>query len=493
MGVESAREIGFCKWGKIVILGIIIIHKYSTMSEQVVETRVCRACGTSFGITDGDMAFYEKVSPSIAGKKYPIPPPTHCPECREIRRFVWRNERKLYRRPCAQTGKSILSIFSPDKSYTVYDAAVWWSDSWDELSYGREFDFSRPFFEQFSELQRVVPVLALKNDAHNSDVNSEYTNEAGYNRNCYLVFNAGVDEDCMYGYGVSVSKNCVDCFRAEKCEYLYECVDAVGCYGCSFCQDIRDSSHCQYCFACTQCRDCFGGQQYCIYNKPYPKEEYTTRVAELRKLSRGELRHRVAELASTYPRRHNETYQSENVSGNHLYYSKNAHACYDSLYLEDCKWCFTLTQGSRVADVYDYTFWGQDLSRCYEVSNSGGNLANIYFSASVQYDCANVFYSEKIISSSNVFGCVGLRNKSYCILNKQYTPAEYEALVPRIIEHMRGTGEWGEFFPSAIAPFGYNETPTQDYDPLSREEALARGFSWCDYEAPSPTASNVIP
>ena len=29
-----------------------------------------------------------------------------------------------------------------------------------------------------------------------------------------------------------------------------------------------------------------------------------------------------------------------------------------------------------------------------------------------------------------------LRNKSYCILNKQYTKEEYEELVPKIIEHM---------------------------------------------------------
>jgi hypothetical protein len=82
---------------------------------------------------------------------------------------------------------------------------------------------------------------------------------------------------------------------------------------------------------------------------------------------------------------------------------------------------------------------------------------------------------------SNLFLCVGLRNKSYCILNKQYTKEEYEELVPRIIEKMmttplrqgfEGQMEWGEFFPTSLSPFGYNETVAQEYFPMMREEAL---------------------
>ena len=29
------------------------------------------------------------------------------------------------------------------------------------------------------------------------------------------------------------------------------------------------------------------------------------------------------------------------------------------------------------------------------------------------------------------------------------------------------TGEWGEFFPSSLSPFGYNETVAQEYFPLT--------------------------
>ena len=58
---------------------------------------------------------------------------------------------------------------------------------------------------------------------------------------------------------------------------------------------------------------------------------------------------------------------------------------------------------------------------------------------------------------------------------------------------MQKTGEWGEFFPASISPFGYNETVAQEYFPLSKEEALKQGFNWSDYEAPFPKVDKTIP
>jgi hypothetical protein len=58
-----------------------------------------------------------------------------CPDCRQQRRFCWRNEKNLYRRKCDLTGKDILSIFSPDKEYVIYNSDDWWSDKWDPLDY----------------------------------------------------------------------------------------------------------------------------------------------------------------------------------------------------------------------------------------------------------------------------------------------------------------------------------------------------------------------
>lgn len=114
-------------------------------------------------MTDKDLEFYDKISPVFAGQKYLIPSPTLCPDERMRRRLSWRNERKLYHGKCAKTGNQIISTYSHDKDYTVYDPKVWNSDDWDPLEYSCEFDFSRPFFTQFDNLIKRTPKPALAN------------------------------------------------------------------------------------------------------------------------------------------------------------------------------------------------------------------------------------------------------------------------------------------------------------------------------------------
>ncbi len=92
----------------------------------------------------------------------------------------------------------------------------------------------------------------------------------------------------------------------------------------------------------------------------------------------------------------------------------------------------------------------------------------------------------------NLFGCVGLKNKEYCIFNKQYTKEEYNEIVPKIIKKMQEDGEWGEFFDPSLSPFGYNETVAMEYYPLTKEETLKLGFNWSDYEAPFPKVDKIV-
>ncbi|MDO8574209.1 MAG: hypothetical protein Q7R86_01120, partial [bacterium] len=78
-------------------------------------------------------------------------------------------------------------------------------------------------------------------------------------------------------------------------------------------------------------------------------------------------------------------------------------------------------------------------------------------------------------------GCVSMKNGKYCILNKQYSPSEYKTLKEEIKSHMLKTGEYGEFFPPKLSPFGYNETQGQVYMPFnSKEEAIKEGWKWED-------------
>jgi Zn ribbon nucleic-acid-binding protein len=153
----------------------------------------CLHCSTPFDITQADLDFYAKVSPVIAGKRYDIPPPKLCPDCRQQRRLAFRNERHLYHRKCDKTGRQIISVYSPDKPFPVYEQVEWWGDSWNPLDFGRVMDFSRSFSEQFQELIRVVPRRSL---IYFQNENSEFTNVCSNNKNCYLLFSSDYNEEC---------------------------------------------------------------------------------------------------------------------------------------------------------------------------------------------------------------------------------------------------------------------------------------------------------
>src|SRR3989344_2011501 len=109
------------------------------------ETRTCQNCQKTFVIEPEDFKFYEKIS---------VPPPTWCPECRVVRRMMWRNEITSYNRKCDVLGhdEKLFSLYSPNKKYIVYEQKYWWSDSWSPVNFGRDYVFSKPFFEQFKTL-----------------------------------------------------------------------------------------------------------------------------------------------------------------------------------------------------------------------------------------------------------------------------------------------------------------------------------------------------
>ena len=137
-------------------------------------------------------------------------------------------------------------------------------------------------------------------------------------------------------------------------------------------------------------------------------------------------------------------------------------------------------------DVYDLTVSGE-LSECYEgivVDHSQLNRFGIF-----SPKCQDVAYTQHCHNCKYVFGCDALRNNNHCILNKQYTKEEYEKLIPKIIKHMDDMPyvdkkgrvyKYGEFFPSELSPFGYNETQAPEQFPLTKEEAMREGYNWQD-------------
>lgn len=443
-------------------------------------TQTCKINGKSFEITDKDQAFYAKMG---------VPLPTLCPEERQRRRLLWRNERNIYHRTCDSCKKPVISMIHPSSKLVSYCHSCWWGDKWDGLSYGRDFDFNQPFFEQFAELKAVVPQMGLCNDS--SNVNSDYVNQTSYQKNCYLVFDADYCEDAYYTHLGKSSRDVMDCLRVFECELCYECVDCRGCYGLAFGQNCDSCSSSFFLKDCKSCRNCFGcvglrSKEYCLFNEQLTKEEYEKRLQEMSLDSRtwlAEMGAKFEEWAKGIPRKLNQNVNVENCEGEYLKNSKDSYRSFDCSEIQDCKFCTNVSNGAK--DCYDYDVWGFDAENIYECITVGDRVHNILFSSSCFHGADSIFYSEYCPHSSQLFGCVGLKRKKYCILNKEYTREEYEALVPRIIEHMKKTGEWGEFFPGNLSGFAYNETVAQEYFPLTKEEALARGYTWRDDDTTS--------
>lgn len=439
----------------------------------------CKQCSSQFEITNQDLGFYDKISPIFAGKKFPVPPPQLCPDCRQQRRLAMRNERTLYHRKSDLTGKQIIAMFAPSSPYKVYDQDEWWSDQWDANEYGREFDFNKTFSEQFKALQLAVPHVSLNNV---NVENGYYTNFALNQKNSYLVFGGSNNEDCIYGKFIPGCKDCVDNYSVYYSELCYEGVSCERCYNCKFLINSRNCSDCimiENCQSCQNCIGCFGLQakQYYVFNQFIGKEKYEEIIKDYQALTTAKiifLRNKLNEIKSKLPHVSTNIFASEDCTGDNIYNSKNCHYAFNINGCEDCKYIFFSPKSSN---TYDSTFNAPDGVRfCYNVCSSVGVESGI--TTFYLWYGSNILYSTASHYCDNILGCVGLKHKKYCILNKQYSKEAYEKLVPKIVAHMVKTGEWGEYFNYDLSLFGYNETVAQEYYPLTKDQALQLGANW---------------
>ncbi len=448
----------------------------------------CKDCGESFEVTQKELDFLSRVSPEFNKQRFPIPQPVHCPDCRWQRRLTFRNERTLYRRNCDLSGKSVVSIYPADSPFPVYEVTEWMSDKWDATAYGRDVDFSRPFFDQFRELAESVPHPNLFIDP-TRDVNSEYTNCASESKNCYLISQAEGNEDCYYSRGINHCRDCVDCLRVDRCELCYEGVNLSLCYHCFYCQDCESSSNCYFSTDLRGCKNCFGchalvQKEYQFFNEQLSRSEWEQRFQSFI-VTRSSIieQQKVSErIRLSVPHRYARVIQCEDATGDHLNNCRDAHNCYDSRDLEHCSNVYEVQNGAKYC--HDYSMWGVNAELIYQCNGCGHNAYNLLFCSTCWLSVSNLMYCEQCWpAAKNCFGCYGVRSLEHCILNKQYTSAEYDKLVARIIVHMQETGEWGEFFPPWASSSAYNETMAHEYFPLSKEEVLQRGWKWRNEEA----------
>ncbi len=450
------------------------------------QMKQCQSCKNSFVIESEDFDFYAKIA---------VPAPTFCVDCRSVQRFATRNVKSLYRRECDSCHKVVISRFSINNPATMYCKDCWWGESWDGTDYGMEYDFSKPFFEQFYKLLNKVPHSATLNTKM---LNSDYCNMESEDKNCYLTFGGHYNEECLYTEYSIHGKEVMDAYWSFNCEQLYETLITEKCFRTLYSEQCYDCLDTYFSYDCHNCSNVFGcaglrNKSYCIFNKQYSREDYLQFIKDANLASYRMVQNflkKTKEFWNTIPHKSAIIHQSNNVTGNYIANSNNSKNIWQSDAVENLKNAY-ITAWSK--DCQDETSAGGN-ELCYMTGHGGGlyNCAFIMYSFNTDMQSSkhtlNSQYGYTILNSSDTFGCVSLRNKKYCILNKQYTKEQYDELLPKIKQHMNDMPylspvngfvyKYGDFFPNEYSLFSYNESVAQNFYPKTKEEVERLGFIW---------------
>lgn len=230
-------------------------------------------------------------------------------------------------------------------------------------------------------------------------------------------------------------------------------------------------------------------------NKPLLKDEYQKRVNEFLGSFRyfEQAKKLLQKLKLERVHKYANIVNSENSTGDFIQNSRNCIHCFDMSDSEDCR---NVWLGVQIKDTFDCSNMYEKSQLNYQVLGTIDTYHVAY--TTYAFNSSDILYCDMIYHSKNLFGCAGLKKKQYCILNKQYTKEAYEMLVPKIIQHMKKTGEWGQFLPVKFSPHGYNDTLANEYYPLTKDKVIAKSWNWQEeedfvsYRGPEVTISDNI-
>lgn len=453
-----------------------------------MEVRACQNCKKDFRIESEDFSFYEKMQ---------VPPPTFCPYCRLQRRLVWMKGLQLYKRKCDLCGEMKFSMYRPDAPYIVYCDRCFWSDKWDAKDFGRDYDPSRPFFEQWNDLLHETPILGLSIDKETGGT-SPYTNHVGRSKNSYLIFYSEHNEDCMNGFYLRDCREVVGSGPVMDSENCYDSGNMFRCFNVVGSHNVRQDIDSAFLSDCDGCTSCFGSaalrnKSHVFFNEQLSKEAYDAKMKEIDLGSYKqyyEWKGKAQAHWKKFPPKPVYDDFSVNSSGTYYFHCRNCKECYEVLEAQDAKFLMLIKKG-KVADAYDYTDWGYNAEFIYECMTVGEDVHDVKFCHESGFGLDDVQYSKLSTGSAHHFGCVSINKNDYCILNKQYEKEEFLKLQKEIIWDMRErpyvspqghTYGYGEFFPPEFSPHAYNDTFAARKFPLTKDQAVQKGFSWYDPE-----------
>jgi len=439
------------------------------------HSKTCRECSDDFEIKAEDIKFYKKLQ---------VPPPTLCPQCRMQRRMAHRVVLPIfYKKTCSAPGhqEKVISFYSEKNPVKIYDDKYYISDQWTAEDYAQRYQPDKGFFEQFKEFRLKIPHQASSRDLNS--VNCDYTVSGNNSKNCYYS-SAPIDSENIHFSMITInSKDSMDLADVDNSQFCYDSVYLNHCYNVKYSLESSHCVDCSFVYDCKNCSDCFmcsnlRHKKYCFQNKQLSKEEYEEKIKAINLGDRNivlEQKKNFQKLLQRAIHKNLNNEKVENSLGNLL---RECNNCYRATRVfggsEDIRYIHNAHKVKDSMDIYGAV----EASRCYESSGMGVGVSDLKFSMMTRGGF-DLEYCTDCQNCEHCFACDNLKNKKFCIFNKQYSEDEYWKKVDEIKTKMLKKGEYGEFFPAKDSLHPYQDTIAGIEYPLTEGEVKKK--KWSNY------------
>lgn len=296
--------------------------------------QTCQISGESFTVSDHEMRLRKQFDFDTL--------PDVKPAYRLQKLGAFYPQWALHSRACDATGKPLISAFSDDCPYPVWERKLWYDRSDPPKA---TIDFDRPFFDQARDLFFQCPIPHI---FQSKCENCEYTDDWYESKDCYLCHGGDNCEGLRYSTHGNRSSDSLFCAVIDDCHWCYDCVFCFGAHSCVHCLDVRSSRDCAMSYNLRNCSDCLfcfnlRGRQYCIGNQQLTKEQYEKQKASWELHTRSgyakakkffeKMMREIAWLRAVYVE------HAEHATGNYI------------MHVKDCENCHFLLEHEHAAHV----------------------------------------------------------------------------------------------------------------------------------------------
>lgn len=345
---------------------------------------------------------------------------------------------------------------------------------------GRAYNFKESFFDNFKQLHESIDFFNIFSF---ESENCEYWDNIYNAKNCYL--SNGVIHECeniLYSFYIKQgSKNIFNSVMVwDNCENIYFASGILKSYNIFYSKYIYNSSDIWFSSNLTWCSHCIlsdslENKSYYIQNKAYSKEAYFKRKNEILKDKDFFLK-AYKKLNPIW-----KNIDSKNCSWIFSVFCENTKNSFYSYRVKNWRNIILMWSINWNENFYDcFAWWSPKWDNYYGCNYIGTYSENAYMSMIIDW-WTNIYYSYNLTNCSFCIGCIWIRNKSYCILNKQYSKEEWYKLVDIIFREMEKEGTLWNFFPGRLNPFYFNDTVSCLIDDsFTKSEVEKEGFMWRD-------------